>query len=104
MPIYEYACSKCGQQKEVFHRMSESPVIECEHCEGEHLQKLISAAGFRLKGGGWYETDFKSSNQRNLVGDGAAAAKDSGSDAKPAAAKTEATPAATPKPKPEAAA
>lgn len=79
MPIYEYACARCGAEKEILHGISEQPQIECEHCKGEHLQRLVSAAGFRLKGGGWYETDFKAGGKRNVTGD----AKSDSSDAKP---------------------
>ncbi len=69
MPIYEYTCSACGVETEVMHKVSEAPG-DCPSCGKPALTKQISAAGFRLSGGGWYETDFKSSNKRNLSGDG----------------------------------
>ena len=67
MPIYEYQCSSCGHQLESLQRLSDAPLTDCPECNKSTLQKQISAAGFRLSGGGWYETDFKSGNQRNVV-------------------------------------
>jgi len=69
MPIYEYHCEKCGHTLEVMQKINDAPLTRCPHCEAEGLRKLVSAAGFRLKGGGWYETDFKKDAQRNLVKD-----------------------------------
>ena len=59
MPIYEYQCQQCQHQFDVLQKMSDPRLTECPHCHQNSLQKLISAAGFQLKGGGWYETDFK---------------------------------------------
>jgi len=59
MPIYEYRCNACGHELEALQKMSEAPLLECPACDKPDLQKLVSAAGFRLKGSGWYETDFK---------------------------------------------
>ena len=70
MPIYEYQCEKCGHELEAIQKMSDAPLTECPACGEPALKKLISAAGFRLKGGGWYETDFKSGNRKNVAGDG----------------------------------
>ncbi|MDH5326337.1 MAG: zinc ribbon domain-containing protein [Gammaproteobacteria bacterium] len=67
MPIYEYECSACGSRHEAIQKMSDDPLTDCPHCKQPELKKLISAAGFRLKGGGWYETDFKSGQKKNLV-------------------------------------
>jgi putative FmdB family regulatory protein len=67
MPIYEYECGACGNRLEVIRKMSDAPLVECPSCGRPELKKLVSAAGFRLSGKGWYETDFKSSNQRNLA-------------------------------------
>lgn len=99
MPIYEYRCSACGQEMEKLQKLSDDPLRDCPACGEAALVKLISAAGFRLKGGGWYETDFKKDGKRNLAGDStdkSAASDKSGdksSDSKPAtdtkAAKTE---------------
>ena len=67
MPIYEYECQACGHRQEAMQKMSDDPLIECEACDKPKLKKLISAAGFRLKGGGWYETDFKGSKKKNVT-------------------------------------
>ncbi len=67
MPIYEYHCESCGHTLEKLQKMSDSPLRDCPECGQPALQKQISAAGFRLKGGGWYETDFKSSGQKNVA-------------------------------------
>lgn len=67
MPIYEYECKACGHRLEAIQKISDEPLTECPECQQPELKKLISAAGFRLKGGGWYETDFKSSNKKNLA-------------------------------------
>lgn len=67
MPIYEYQCESCGHQLETIQRMSDDPLTDCPECEEPQLKKLMSAAAFRLKGSGWYETDFKKANQKNLA-------------------------------------
>ncbi len=68
MPIYEYQCEVCGHLMETIQKISDPPRVDCPKCHKPGLKKMISAAGFRLKGGGWYETDFKSSgNKRNLA-------------------------------------
>ena len=68
MPIYEYRCQQCDHELERLQKMSEDPLRDCPACEEPALQRLVSAAGFRLKGGGWYETDFKQGdNKRNLA-------------------------------------
>jgi len=59
MPIYEYQCDECGHKLETLQRISEAPLTDCPQCNGAGLRKLVSAAAFRLKGTGWYETDFK---------------------------------------------
>ncbi len=72
MPIYEYRCQSCGHEMEKLQRLSDAPLVDCPACQTPALTKLISAAGFRLKGGGWYETDFKKSSdsKKNLAADG----------------------------------
>ena len=82
MPIYEYVCGACGRPSEIMQKISEPPATVCPHCGAAALTKQISAAGFRLKGGGWYETDFKKEGRRNLVDEGSP--KSTNSDAKPA--------------------
>lgn len=59
MPIYEYRCSDCGFQKEFLQKLSDAPMTTCPECGKESLNKMLSAAGFQLKGNGWYATDFK---------------------------------------------
>ena len=75
MPIYEYACESCGHVFDVLQKMDADPLRDCPECGEPGLKKLLSAPNFRLKGGGWYETDFKKDNQRNLAGDAAKKAK-----------------------------
>lgn len=68
MPIYEYACEHCGHHAEIMQRISEEPLKQCPQCKKDSFIRLVSAAGFRLKGGGWYETDFKNNDKkRNLA-------------------------------------
>jgi putative FmdB family regulatory protein len=64
MPIYEYRCGECGQEHEMLQKVSEPPLVECPACGKPALQKQLSAAGFQLKGSGWYATDFKSSGKK----------------------------------------
>jgi putative FmdB family regulatory protein len=64
MPIYAYRCSECGQDHEVLQKVSEPPLTECPACGKPALQKQLSAAGFQLKGSGWYATDFKGSGKK----------------------------------------
>ncbi len=59
MPIYEYRCTTCGFQKEFLQRISDAPLTDCPECGKETLSKMVTAAGFQLKGSGWYATDFK---------------------------------------------
>jgi len=70
MPIYEYECAECGHYLDALQKMSDAPLTDCPECGASALARLISAPGFRLKGSGWYETDFKKDNRRNLAGDG----------------------------------
>jgi putative FmdB family regulatory protein len=109
MPFYEYECPSCHRQTEVMQKISDKPLKKCPFCGKAGLRKLVSAPVFRLKGSGWYETDFKSEKEgkRNLAGgDHAPAAKDDDSKAKAAskagdkaADKGESKPAAAPEPK-----
>jgi len=88
MPFYEYECRACKYYTEVMQKLTDAPLIKCPSCGKRTLKKLVSAPVFRLKGGGWYETDFKSDQEskRNLLGPD----------------KEEAKPADTKEPKPEA--
>ena len=72
MPIYEYRCGKCGHEQEFLQKISERPIARCPACGSAKFQKQLSAAGFQLKGSGWYATDFKGGKQ---PGDQAAAPK-----------------------------
>lgn len=90
MPIYEYQCSDCGHRMDALQKISEPALVQCPACARDGLKKLVSAPQFRLKGSGWYETDFKKDKRRNLAGEdkkpavadkaeGGAAGKDGGS-------------------------
>ena len=70
MPFYEYECPHCGYDEEVLQKITDKPLTKCPSCGKKGLRKLMSAPVFRLKGSGWYETDFKSDkdNKRNLHG------------------------------------
>lgn len=120
MPIYEYRCSSCGFQKEYLQKVSDPRLTDCPSCGKASFQKMLTAAGFQLKGGGWYATDFKGSGSKPAApagegdkGAGAADSKsegkseaksegksdaksDTGSDAKSDSKTTAAAPAATP--------
>src|ERR1700761_7262578 len=69
MPFYEYQCKNCGHELEAMQKVSDPALKKCPHCGKSQLQRLISAPVFRLKGGGWYETDFKDDKdkKRNLA-------------------------------------
>lgn len=69
MPIYEYQCQSCGHQHEALQKLSDPPLLLCPSCNRPDMMKKISAAGFRLKGSGWYETDFKNGSKKNVAGE-----------------------------------
>lgn len=77
MPIYEYACRSCEHRFETIQKAAEEPLIECPSCARATLKKLLSAPVFRLKGSGWYETDFKTGDKRNVVAGAGAETDDS---------------------------
>jgi putative FmdB family regulatory protein len=110
MPFYEYQCKACGTHHEAMQKMSDPPLKKCPECGRSQLVRLISAPVFRLKGGGWYETDFKSDKEtkRNLAGaeKAEAADKPESGDSKPTVKppKTDAVPAAKAAAKPAKAA
>ncbi|HEV2220525.1 MAG TPA: zinc ribbon domain-containing protein [Casimicrobiaceae bacterium] len=88
MPIYEYRCASCGHELEALQKLSDAPLTECPACHKPELQKLVSAAGFQLKGSGWYVTDFRNSGGKPAAktasdkpADAAASAGASGADA-----------------------
>lgn len=67
MPFYEYRCGACSHTLEALQKIADEPLRDCPACGATALSRLISAPAFRLKGGGWYETDFKSGSKRNLA-------------------------------------
>jgi putative FmdB family regulatory protein len=69
MPIYEYECKACGARSEALQKISADPLTDCPSCGAAALRRMVSAPVFRLKGSGWYETDFKTGNKKNLAGD-----------------------------------
>ena len=84
MPIYEYRCNLCGQEHEVLQKVTEPPLTDCPSCGKPGLQKLLTAAGFQLKGGGWYATDFKGGSKKKPEEKGKPETKtDTKTDAKP---------------------
>ncbi len=64
MPIYEYRCGGCGFKKEYLQKLSDAPIVDCPTCGKPAMTKLVSAAGFQLKGTGWYATDFKNGSRK----------------------------------------
>jgi putative FmdB family regulatory protein len=104
MPFYEYRCEACGHELEALQKVNDEPLLDCPECGRPALKKLMSAAGFRLKGGGWYETDFKAGSKKNLHdAGGEKKAGPSGDVAKPSSGEKKAeTPKKVDKPGPAA--
>jgi putative FmdB family regulatory protein len=92
MPIYEYRCTACQHKLESLQKFSDAPLVVCPQCGRGALTKLVSAAGFHLKGSGWYQTDFKNSGSKPAAKPDATAPEAKSGDAKT----TDATPAAKP--------
>jgi putative FmdB family regulatory protein len=67
MPIYEYRCGDCGFQNEYLQRMSDAPLTDCPQCGKPSFRKMVTAAGFQLKGSGWYATDFKNNGTKPAI-------------------------------------
>ena len=78
MPIYEYQCQSCQHEMEALQKINDEPKRDCPACGRSDLKKKISAAAFRLKGDGWYETDFKTGNKKNIAGEKASEGTASG--------------------------
>lgn len=93
MPIYAYRCSACGHAKDVLQKLSDAPLTTCPACAAESFSKQVTAAGFQLKGSGWYATDFKGSGSTAAAGAAAAPAAAGGDAPKAEAAST---PSSTP--------
>ena len=89
MPIYEYRCSACGHELEALQKITESPLVSCPSCRADALTKLVSAAGFQLKGSGWYATDFRNGSKPAKSDTKTDAKTDGKTDSKPDGAKTE---------------
>lgn len=89
MPIYEYRCSSCGFQKEFLQKLTDPVMTVCPECSKQTFSKMLSAAGFQLKGSGWYATDFKNSGAKPAA---KPESKDKGEPAAKDAAKTESKP------------
>lgn len=87
MPIYEYRCESCGAELEKLQKISDPALVDCPECKKPSLKKKISAAGFRLSGTGWYETDFKTGKKKNLVGQKDNSSSDSALNGKQTSAK-----------------
>ena len=96
MPIYAYRCESCGHAKDVLQKMSDAPLSTCPACGAETFKKQLTAAGFQLKGSGWYVTDFRGGNGGKAAP--AVAGADSGASAPDAAAKPAGEAAASPAP------
>lgn len=94
MPIYEYVCKECDHTLDALQKIADAPLVDCPACSKPGLKRRLSAPRFRLKGQGWYETDFKKDKQRNLVGDkdASASASKADSDSKSSDVKKESKP------------
>ena len=88
MPIYEYRCAACGHELEALQKLSDAPLTQCPSCYKPELKKLLSAAGFQLKGSGWYATDFRNSGAKPAAKD-KPAAKSSDDSAAPSSASSD---------------
>ena len=102
MPIYEYCCRECGHSLEVIQKLADAPLKDCPACSRPTLKKQVSAPSFRLSGGGWYETDFKTGDKKNIAGDKAdgagkgTAKSEQGGSSGTSEKKTETKPASSP--------
>jgi putative FmdB family regulatory protein len=101
MPIYAYKCESCGHAKDVLQKMSDAPLTQCPSCGADAFRKQLTAAGFQLKGSGWYVTDFRGGNSGAASADAKPAAGDKptdspAADSKPAETKAAEAPAAAP--------
>ena len=101
MPIYEYRCDSCGFQREYIQRMSDALLTECPECKKATFNKMVTAAGFQLKGGGWYVTDFKGGStaggsKKTEEKQPDTASKSEASKSEPSKSKSEATTSSTP--------
>ncbi|MCV2370201.1 FmdB family zinc ribbon protein [Roseateles oligotrophus] len=96
MPIYAYRCAECGHAKDALQRLSDAPLTTCPACGAEAFQKQVTAAGFQLKGSGWYVTDFKDGGAKPATAVAPAAPADAAAPAAAPAPAAAASPAAAP--------
>jgi putative FmdB family regulatory protein len=100
VPIYEYQCEDCGHKFEVLQKIADALLTDCPTCKQPRLRKMVTAAAFRLKGGGWYETDFKDKkSQKNIQGTDSASSTgktEGGGSTDSGSASKESAPAASP--------
>jgi putative FmdB family regulatory protein len=97
MPIYAYRCAACGHAKDVLQKLSDAPLTQCPACGEARFEKQVTAAGFQLKGSGWYVTDFRDGGGKKPA-DKAADAAPTPKDGAPPASEASAAPAAAPAP------
>lgn len=102
MPIYAYKCSACGFAKDALQKMSDAPLTVCPTCGASTFEKQVTAAGFQLKGSGWYVTDFREGGAAKSGAVKSDAAAEASPAAAPAAAPVASAPAAAPAPAPAA--
>jgi putative FmdB family regulatory protein len=95
MPIYEYVCGACGVQRDVMQKVSDPALTQCPQCGQEAFQKKISAAGFQLKGSGWYVTDFRGNKDKTAASGGGPAKEGAAGDGGSPSAGTASTDSAT---------
>lgn len=95
MPIYAYKCSSCGYAKDVLQKISDAPLTDCPECGKSSFAKQVTAAGFQLKGSGWYVTDFRNNSSGNSA-TGKAAPSEGGSSAGGESASSASAPASAP--------
>ena len=94
MPIYEYRCSSCGHRQDFLQKLSEPPLTDCPECKQSTFSKQVTAAGFQLKGTGWYATDFKNgSSKPSSAKEGSSDIKSSDSGSSSESTKSDAAPA-----------
>ena len=96
MPIYAYKCGTCGHAKDVLQKISDAPLTTCPACGAEAFSKQVTAAGFQLKGSGWYVTDFRGGSGGSSASATEAKSESAAPDAAPAAAPAPAAPSSTP--------
>jgi putative FmdB family regulatory protein len=89
MPIYQYRCESCDEAFEKMQKLADAPLTDCPACGRPTLKKVISAVGFRLKGGGWYETDFKTGDKKKNLHETGDKSVGAGAESKPGADKSE---------------